>query len=140
MEIRILSSGVYRRVRISIADVSTDKERTMTIKMAQAPPTTPAVADSLPDLPTFPLDAGFREIYDPEIGASQQLPLTLLDILYPAEEDIGVVITPQSPQHSIWATLLVTMLRIYLPAGNWLIPSDVLIIGGTAARQPKRPI
>jgi hypothetical protein len=31
----------------------------------------------LPELPTFPLEVGYREIYDPATNTVQQLPLTL---------------------------------------------------------------
>lgn len=106
--------------------------------MTQTPPG-PEAAYILPDLPTFPLEAGFREIYNPKTGTYQQVPLTLLDLLYPTEEDIGVVVTPQSPRHSIWTTLLITMLRIYLPAGDWLVLSDVLIHWGRRGAPAKVP-
>jgi Uma2 family endonuclease len=111
----------------------------MTIKMAQAPPTTPSVADALPDLPTFPLEAGFREIYDPETGTSQQVPLTLLDFLYPSDEDVGVVIMPESPIHDIWATLLAIMLRSYLAADHWLVLRDVIVHWGRRGAPAKAP-
>lgn len=43
-----------------------------------------------PALPTFPLEAGWREVYDPATKSYQQQPLTLLDILFPAEGNTDI--------------------------------------------------
>jgi Uma2 family endonuclease len=115
-----------------------NKERTMTLKMTQAPPV-PGETYALPALPTFPLEAGFRQIYDPETGVSQHLPLTLLDFLYPSDEDVGVVIMPETPLHDIWTNLLAIMLRSYLAVENWLVLSDVLIHWGRRGAPAKAP-
>ena len=94
---------------------------------------------TLPDLPTFPLEAGFRQIYDPETGVSQHFPLTLLDFLYPSDEDVGVVIMPETPLHDIWTNFLVIMLRTYLLADQWLVLGDVIIHWGRRGAPAKAP-
>jgi Uma2 family endonuclease len=78
-------------------------------------------------LPTFPLEVGYREVYDPVTRIYQQLPLTLRDILYPQEEDIGVVKMVQGPLHDQWSRWLADMLQAYLVDEGWLIMHDVLI-------------
>lgn len=61
--------------------------------------------DSLPSLPTFPLEAGWRTVYDTATQRYLQQPLTLLDILYPSEDDVGVVYMAQSPMHNLLTDL-----------------------------------
>lgn len=98
-----------------------------------------ATTNPLPDLPTFPLEVGWREVYDPETQSSRQLPLTLLDILYPTDEDVGVVVMPESPLHDIWTKLLAIILRTYLAGRNWLVLSDVIIHWGRRGAPAKAP-
>jgi len=102
-----------------------------------ATPATPINVNA--DIPTFPLAAGWREVFDPNTGESQQFPLTLFDILYPNQDDDGVVVMPEGPLHDIWVTFLTTMLRTYITAHNWLILSDVLIDWGRKQAAPKYP-
>jgi len=57
-----------------------------------------------------------------------QVPLTLLDILY-SLDDKGVVM-PKSPDHALGTRWLFAVLRNFLAPHNWLILSDVLIHWG----------
>lgn len=95
--------------------------------------------DSLPPLPTFPLEAGWRTVYDAATQRYIQQPLTLLDILYPSEDDVGVVYMAQSPMHNLLTDLLSVMLRTYLGARDWLILHDVLVLWGIRGVPPKSP-
>lgn len=95
--------------------------------------------DSFPSLPTFPLEAGWRTLYDAVTERYHQQPLTLLDILYPSEEDVGVVYMAQSPMHNLLTDLLSAMLRTYLGAHDWLILHDVLVLWGIRGIPPKSP-
>jgi Uma2 family endonuclease len=65
--------------------------------------------------------------------------LTLRDILYPTEEDIGVVVMPEGPYHSHWLNLLLTMVKTHLAAGDWLVLGDVLIHWSQRGVPPKAP-
>jgi hypothetical protein len=117
----------------------------MAIRTAPAPPQArkPATVEQqkieLPPLPTFPLDTGYREVIDPVTGKTVQQPLTLLDILFPGEDDIGVVKMAESPLHDLLTTLLATMLCTYLAAEGWLILRDVLVHWGRRSAPPKGP-
>ncbi|MCE7988398.1 MAG: Uma2 family endonuclease [Caldilinea sp. CFX5] len=93
----------------------------------------------LPDLPTFPLEAGWRTVYDAATERYLQQPLTLLDILYPSEDDVGVVYMAQSPLHNLLTDLLSVMLSTYLGARDWLILHDVLVLWGVRGIPPKSP-
>lgn len=95
--------------------------------------------ESRPDLPTFPLEAGWRTVYDAATQRYLQQPLTLQDILYPSEEDVGVVYMAQSPMHNLLTDLLSVMLRTYLGARDWLILHDVLVLWGIRGIPPKSP-
>jgi Uma2 family endonuclease len=90
-------------------------------------------------LPTFPLEAGWRLVRDPITGESQQMPLTLRDILFPTEEDIGAVYMTQSVLHHRLTDLLSVMLSTYLGPRNWLILRDVLVLWGIRGLLPKGP-
>jgi Uma2 family endonuclease len=90
-------------------------------------------------LPTFPLESGWRTVRDPVTGAAQELPLTLRDILFPTEDDIGVVYMAQSPLHNLLTGLLYTMLQTYLGPRAWLILHDVLVLWGVRGVTPKSP-
>ncbi|MCE7982977.1 MAG: Uma2 family endonuclease [Caldilinea sp. CFX5] len=90
-------------------------------------------------LPTFPLESGWRTVCDPVTGEFHQMPLTLRDILFPTEEDIGVVYMAQSPMHNLLTGLLYTMLHTYLGARAWLILHDVLVLWGVRGVTPKSP-
>jgi Uma2 family endonuclease len=100
---------------------------------------TNGVHDMQPPLPTFPLESGWRTVRDPVTGESQQMPLTLRDILFPTEEDIGVVYMAQSPMHNLLTGLLYTMLHTYLGPQAWLILHDVLVLWGVRGVTPKSP-
>jgi len=95
--------------------------------------------DFLADLPTFPLEAGWRTVYDTATQRYHQQPLTLLDILYPNEDDVGVVYMAQSPLHNLLTDLLSVMLSTYLGARDWLILHDVLVLWGIRGIPPKSP-
>lgn len=105
----------------------------MTVKSVQRPQMSPEVLPD--DLPTFPLEVGYRYVYNPASQKHDQVPLTLLEFLYPIEEDIGAVVMPESPLHDLWTNLLAIMLRGYLSSAEWLVISDVLIHWG----QPRAP-
>ncbi len=80
-----------------------------------------------PDLPTFDWDVGYKEIYNPKTGKTDRFPLTLLDLLYPQEEQEGVlIVVTQSFLHDLWTAWLKVMLQNFL-GSNWLITHDVLI-------------
>lgn len=95
--------------------------------------------DLLPTLPTFPLESGWRTVHDPVTDEFHQIPLTLRDILFPTEDDIGVVYMAQSPLHNLLTGLLYTMLHTYLGARAWLILHDVLVLWGVRGVTPKSP-
>ncbi|MBE7470836.1 MAG: hypothetical protein DPW09_34885 [Anaerolineae bacterium] len=99
----------------------------MVIKIAQTPTPPSAVPDyPLPPLPTFDLEVGWREVYDLATGQFKQEPLTLLQILYPQDEDVGVVTMPQSALHDLWISWLKVMLWNFL-GQSWLLTHDVII-------------
>ena len=115
----------------------------MVSKIAQplAPP--PAVTEDEPDYPlppqpTFDLEVGWREVYDPDTGKFKQEPLTLLEILYPQDEDVGVVTMPQSSLHDLWIGWLKVMLWNFLGQG-WLLTHDVIIHWGRERAPAKSP-
>jgi Uma2 family endonuclease len=104
------------------------------------PPVSPPGADDLlPNLPTFSLEVGYRTVYDATTQSWREVPLTLLELLYPTEDDVGAVKMAQSPLHDIWTVLLATMLRTYLAAQQWLITQDVLIHWGRKGAPPLSP-
>ncbi|MEM7539901.1 MAG: Uma2 family endonuclease [Chloroflexota bacterium] len=81
-------------------------------------------------LPTFPMDVGWREIYEKKTNTVIRWPLTLLDILYPTEADIGVVFVAQNFRHDHWSHWLKEMITDYCDAiddHEWLVLNDVLI-------------
>jgi len=88
-----------------------------------------------PDLPTFPLGVGWKEVYDPETGKLEQIPLTLLDILYPPEDE--VLVMPESPYHELWERWLAIMLEDFLR--GWLILTDVFIYWWRKGVPPRAP-
>jgi len=79
----------------------------MTLKMDQLPALTIVPEKAVPAppptvesrLPTFDLEVGYKYVYNPETGMHDQVPLTLLDVLYPLEDE-GVVM-PESPHHAL---------------------------------------
>ncbi|MFQ5854560.1 MAG: Uma2 family endonuclease [Anaerolineae bacterium] len=83
----------------------------------------PAAESTLPALPTFDLEVGWRYVYNPATGVHDQVPLTLLDILYPLEDE--AIVMPESPDHDLWTRWLANMLEGFLR--GWLILCDVLI-------------
>lgn len=92
-----------------------------------------------PTLPVFPLEVGYRTVRDPVTGEWRDLPLTLLDLLFPTEDDVGVVKVSQSPWHDRLANLIATILRLYFSDRNWLTTQDVLIHWGQRGIPPKSP-
>jgi Uma2 family endonuclease len=111
----------------------------MTLKTAQLPPPTvvskksavepsPTTLPSPPALPTFGPYVGYKNVYNPETDAYDQVPLTLLDILYPIEGE-GIVM-PVSPHHDRWARGLAFILQGHLAAPDWLIIVDTWIRWG----------
>lgn len=92
-----------------------------------------------PTLPVFPLEVGYRTVRDPVTGEWHDLPLTLLDLLFPTEDDVGVVKVSQSPWHDRLANLIATILRLYFSDRNWLTTQDVLIHWGRRGIPPKSP-
>lgn len=118
----------------------------MVLKTSQIPPPTvasqepaavpaPAAESALPSLPTFDLEVGWRYVYNPETDMHDQVPLTLLDILYPLEDE--AIVMPESPDHDLWTRWLATMLEGFLR--GWLILSDVLIHPGRKGVPAKAP-
>jgi len=110
------------------------EEKPMVLKTPQMPHPTvasqepvaapaPAAESALPALPTFDLEVGWKYVYNPETGVHDQVPLTLLDVLYPLEDE--AIVMPESPDHDLWTRWLATMLEGFLR--GWLILSDVLI-------------
>ena len=99
----------------------------------------PPQFDRPTNLPTFSMEVGYREVYDPETKTFDQFPLTLLELLYPIEDDVGVVKVAESPLHDILVTLLATMLRVYLNAHDWLVTSDVIVHWGFKRAPYKSP-
>ena len=98
-----------------------------------------AVADTQSALPTFPWEAGYRLVTDPVTGEQQAVPLTLFDILYPSEADIGTVFMAQDAQHALWSRVLAVMLQAYLAASGWLILHDVFVLWGQVGIRPLAP-
>lgn len=90
-------------------------------------------------LPVFPLEVGYRTVRDPATGEWRDLPLTLLDLLFPTEDDVGVVKVSQSPWHDRLTNLIATILRLYFSDRNWLTTQDVLIHWGRRGIPPKSP-
>lgn len=95
--------------------------------------------DTLPELPTYSLEVGYRTVYDAATQTWRDVPLTLLELLYPTEDDVGAVKMAQSPLHDIWCRLLAVMLQSYLSAQQWLITNDVLIHWGRPRAPTKSP-
>ena len=95
----------------------------------------PSPAITEPPLPTFPLEVGWKERYNPDTGRWEQIPLTLLDILYPPEDE--VLVMPESPYHELWTRWLATMLEGFLR--GWLILSDAFIHWGRRGVLPRAP-
>ncbi|MFN8491732.1 MAG: Uma2 family endonuclease [Caldilineaceae bacterium] len=98
-----------------------------------------AIAVTENALPTFPWEAGYRLVTDPATGEQQAVPLTLFDILYPSEADIGTVFMAQGPLHDLWSRVLAVMLQAYLAASGWLILHDVFVRWGQAGVRPLAP-
>lgn len=135
MSITILEATV-RRDRPAAA-VEQGSKGTVTVTDNEPHPNGPH--ELLPTLPTFPLEAGWRRVYDAATDSYQQQPLTLLDLLYPTEDDIGVVYMAQSPLHNLLTDLLAVMLRTYLGVRDWLILHDVLVLWGQRGAPAKSP-
>lgn len=90
-------------------------------------------------LPTFPMETGWREFCDPESGECHREPLTLQDILFPTEDDIGVVTMPQSHLHDRWTRRLADIVEGHLQDQQWLIMHDVLIYRADRRVSPAAP-
>lgn len=79
------------------------------------------------ELPTFPIETGFWERFDAETNTYHRYPLTLLDLLFPDQDELGVLVMPESPLHDLWSGQLAFTLRANLKQRNWLILHDVFI-------------
>lgn len=79
------------------------------------------------ELPTFPIETGFWERFDPETNTLHRYPLTLLDLLFPDQDELGVLVMPESPLHDLWSGQLAFTIRANLKQRNWLILHDVFI-------------
>ena len=90
-------------------------------------------------LPAFSWEAGYRIVTDLETGEQQAVPLTLFDILYPSEADIGAVFMAQGPLHDLWSRVLAVMLQAYLATDHWLILHDVFVRWGQTGIRPLAP-
>ncbi|MEM7131282.1 MAG: Uma2 family endonuclease [Chloroflexota bacterium] len=93
----------------------------------------------MPDLPTFPLERGWRLVYDEETKTTYSIPLTLRDILFPTEEDVGVVFMTQGPTHNLLIVLITELLRLFHGGRGWYFPNDVLIRWGVPGVLDKGP-
>jgi len=112
----------------------------MSLKTAQPPAgseevVTPQISIAASSLPTFPLEVGWKEVYNPDTGEWKQIPLTLLDILYPPEDE--VLVMPESPYHELWERWLAIMLEGFLR--GWLILTDVFIHWRRKGVPPRAP-
>lgn len=83
-----------------------------------------------PRLPTFPLEDGYRLVYDEVTDAHYHIPLTLREVLFPIEDDIGVVKVAQGISHHLLITLIIERLRLHLLGHGWGFLNDVLIQWG----------
>lgn len=115
----------------------------MTLQAAEATQLTVEREETTPSpvtefsLPTFDLEVGYKYVYNPETGRHDQVPLTLLDVLYPQEDE--AIVMPESPYHDPWVRLLAFMLESFLAVHDWLILSDVLIHPARKGVPPKAP-
>lgn len=82
----------------------------------------------LPTLPTYPLSHGWRTIYDEETDKWYNIPLTLSDILFPTEDDVGAIYMTHSMSHDQVIRDVVGQLDIARSEQSWYFPSDVLMI------------
>lgn len=114
-------------------------KREQELALATNQATSDMLAVTQPVLPTFPWEAGYRLVTDPVTGEQQAVPLTLFDILYPSEADIGTVFMAQGPLHDLWSRVLAVMLQAYLAASGWLILHDVFVRWGQAGIRPLAP-
>ncbi|MEM7130063.1 MAG: Uma2 family endonuclease [Chloroflexota bacterium] len=112
-------------------------------KMMEPQPTRaadlPGEINARSQLPTFPMEVGSRTVIDPETGQAKEVPLTLLDILYQTDDDIGMVHVSQNILHDIWCRLLAVMLQTHLTVEKWFVTHDVLIHWGWRGVPPKYP-
>ena len=97
----------------------------------------PATMPPQPTLPTFDLEVGWRSVYNPETNQYDQLPLTLLDVLYPLEDE--AIRMPQTPDHDLWTRLLIAMLENFRDSRDWLILRDVFVNWGRRGVPTKAP-
>jgi Uma2 family endonuclease len=79
------------------------------------------------ELPTFPIETGFWERFDADTNTYHRYPLTLLDLLFPDQNELGVLVMPESPLHDLWSGQLAFTIRANLKSRNWLILHDVFI-------------
>lgn len=99
----------------------------------------PGEINSRSQLPTFPFEMGCRTVIDPETGEAKDVPLTLLDILYQTDDDVGMVHLSQNILHDIWCRLLAVMIQSHLTVEKWFVTHDVLIHWGWRGVPPKYP-
>lgn len=89
-------------------------------------------------LPTFSIETNYRLVYDAETNTYQHLPLTLQDLLFFSEDDIGVVVMAQSFVHDLLLWTLRSILRLHL-GSNWLTTQDVFVHFGGRGVTPMGP-
>lgn len=78
-------------------------------------------------LPTFPLEYGWREYWDEEVGKRVYTPLTLSDIVFPIEEeDIGTVTMKHGDSHEYWRLQILALMQQHLDA-RWVLLSHILV-------------
>ena len=102
--------------------------------------------DKAPDhrahLPTFPWEVGYREIYDEVRRKIIRTPLTLLDLIFPTEDDVGVVQVSQNIEHDDWTGWLKGLVGGHLQKVSnekWRLMNDVLVHWGIPDISPAAP-
>lgn len=108
-------------------------------RVTQTPMEPPIPERLLPKVPTFPLEDGWRTVYDEDTQTWYDIPLTLRDILYPTEDDVGAVYMSQGQTHNLLISFLSELLRLFLSKHGWYFPNDVLIHWNIPGVPPKSP-
>ena len=91
----------------------------------------------LPELPALDRETwGYKYVRDEATGEVQEVPLTLLDILYPTGEEIHVA---ENWRHHWLAHLLEATIRLFLAESGWVVIGNVYIHWGRAGVPPLAP-
>lgn len=90
----------------------------------------------LPALSSLDWEWGYKFARNEETGECEQLPLTLLDILYPTGEEMYVA---ENWTHHWLAGLLEMMMRLHLSEAGWLVFGNVFIHWGRPGISPIAP-